>query len=172
MHKSGGWIVAIGALEIGINIKGIVYVIHVDWPYGLTSFVQQLGHGGRNGEVSDSIIIARVQHSSKHKWKEVTSEYSVESVDEEAIAAFMQSWTCRRRVLSHYLDRESSEGDYNKDSVFCDHCKVYNHGRIGQKGEEVKGGYKSKPDGEQDREHGSKQDREQGSKQDEEQGRK
>jgi superfamily II DNA helicase RecQ len=155
----GGWIVATGALGTGINIEGIVYVIHVDWPYGLTSFVQQSGRGGRNGEVSDSMIIARVQHSSKHKRKEVISEYSVESVDEEAMVAFMQTKTCRRRVLSHYMDREDGEVDCKStDSVFCDHCKVYNHCRISPKGEEVKGGYKSKPDGEQDGEQGGKQE--------------
>jgi ATP-dependent DNA helicase RecQ len=86
--------VATGALGTGVNIKGIIYVIHVDWPYGLTSFVQQLGRGGQNGEVSDSVIIAQVQYSSKHKRKEVTSDYSVESMDEEGIVAFMQSKTC------------------------------------------------------------------------------
>jgi superfamily II DNA helicase RecQ len=61
--RIGGWIVAISALGIGINIEGIIYVIHVDRLYGLTSFVQQLGYGGRNGEVSDSIIIVKVQNS-------------------------------------------------------------------------------------------------------------
>jgi superfamily II DNA helicase RecQ len=35
----GGWIVATRALGTGINIKGIVYVVHVDQPYGLTSFI-------------------------------------------------------------------------------------------------------------------------------------
>jgi superfamily II DNA helicase RecQ len=58
-----GWIVATGALGTGINIEGIIYVIHVDRPYGLTSFLQQSGRGGRNGEVSDSIIIVQVQNS-------------------------------------------------------------------------------------------------------------
>ena len=95
-HSVGGWIVATSALGIGVNIEGIIYVIHVDWPYGLTSFVQQSGRGGRNGEVSDSVVIARVQYSSKHKRKEVTSDYSVESADEEGMVAFMQSKTCRR----------------------------------------------------------------------------
>jgi superfamily II DNA helicase RecQ len=34
----GGWIAATGALGTGINIKGIIYVIYIDRPYGLTSF--------------------------------------------------------------------------------------------------------------------------------------
>ena len=36
--REGGWIVATRALGMGINIEGIVYVIHMDRLYGLTSF--------------------------------------------------------------------------------------------------------------------------------------
>jgi hypothetical protein len=35
---SCGWIVATGALGTGINIEDIVFVVHIDRPYGLTSF--------------------------------------------------------------------------------------------------------------------------------------
>ena len=54
---SGGWIVATGALGTGIDIPGVIYIIHLGRPYGLTSFMQQAGRGGRAGEISDSIII-------------------------------------------------------------------------------------------------------------------
>jgi hypothetical protein len=30
MYRGRGWIVATGALETGINIKGIVYVVYID----------------------------------------------------------------------------------------------------------------------------------------------
>ena len=55
---------ATGALSTGINIEGIIYVIHVGWLYRLTSFVQQLERRERNGEVSNSIIVAQVKNSS------------------------------------------------------------------------------------------------------------
>jgi len=125
MHAGSGWIVATGALGTGINIEGIVYVVHVDRPYGLTSFVQQSGRGGRNGEVSESIIIVRVQQTSGWQRKEVLGAYSVEAVDEEAMTAFIQARTCRRKVLSQYMDVESGPSDcHSTDSVFCDWCKV------------------------------------------------
>lgn len=38
VQSSGGWIVATGALGTGINIEGIIYVVHIDCPYGLISF--------------------------------------------------------------------------------------------------------------------------------------
>jgi superfamily II DNA helicase RecQ len=60
-----GWIVATGVLETGINIEGIVYIVYVNQLYRLTSFIQQSGQRGQNGEVSDSIIIAQVQNNSR-----------------------------------------------------------------------------------------------------------
>lgn len=122
----GGWIVATGALGTGVNIEGIRYVIHVGRPYGLTSFVQQSGRGGRNGEVSESMIITRVEQSSGHRRSEVMSEYSVEQVDEDAMTEFIQSTECRRRVLGRHMDRgvgvESSCSI--SDSVYCDRCRM------------------------------------------------
>jgi superfamily II DNA helicase RecQ len=128
----GGWIVATGALGTGINIEGIVYVVHVDRPYGLTSFAQQSGRGGRNGEISESIIITRVANSHAHKRSGIMSEYSVEQVDEDAMTEYIQARTCRRVVLGRYFDRADNNDNgsgsgsmdcHSTDSVFCDWCK-------------------------------------------------
>jgi superfamily II DNA helicase RecQ len=40
------WIVVTSGLGTGINIKGIVAVIHVDAPWGIMDFIQQTGQGG------------------------------------------------------------------------------------------------------------------------------
>ena len=135
--RAGGWIVATGALGTGINIEGIIYVVHVSRPYGLTSFMQQSGRGGRDGEVSESVIFVRVQNS--HDWrgqrrKEVLCAYSVEEADEEAMTAFILTSTCRRKVLSQYMDQASGEHSaatdcISTDSVYCDRCKATNKPR-------------------------------------------
>ena len=101
--RIGGRIVATGTLRTGVNIKGILYVIYIDRLYRLTSFVQQSRRGGRNKEVSNSIIIVKVQNS--HDWrglrrKEILSAYLVKEVDKEAMTAFIKASTCRRKVLS------------------------------------------------------------------------
>jgi superfamily II DNA helicase RecQ len=62
---SGGWIVATGALGTGINIPGIVYIIYLGRPYGLTSFMQQAGRERRAGEISDSIMILPSNNNSR-----------------------------------------------------------------------------------------------------------
>jgi hypothetical protein len=125
VQGAGGWIVATGALGTGINIEGIVYVVHIGRPYGLTSFVQQSGRGGRNGEVSESIIITRVENSSGRRRSEIMSEYSVEQIDEDAMTEFIQSTRCRRQVLSRYMDGEPDGGSCSQtDSIFCDRCRM------------------------------------------------
>lgn len=120
----GGWIVATGALGTGINIEGIIYVVHIDRPYGLTSFVQQSGRGGRAGEISDSIIIVRVKNTSGRRRSEILSEYSVEQIDENAMTEFIQSTQCRRVVLGRYLDVGEAVDCQSIDGVFCDQCKA------------------------------------------------
>ena len=119
----GGWIVATGALGTGINIKGIIMVVHIDRPYGLTSFVQQSGRGGRNGEISESIIVVRVKQTSGWKRKEIISDFTVEQVDEDAMTEFIQSKGCRRIVLGKQLDGDTKGTDcISTDSVLCDQC--------------------------------------------------
>lgn len=79
---SGGWIVATGALGTGIDIPGVIYIIHLGRPYGLTSFMQQAGRGGRAGEISDSIIILPSSGSGSGQFpapqQELVNIYSVE----------------------------------------------------------------------------------------------
>jgi ATP-dependent DNA helicase RecQ len=127
-HGTGGWIVATGALGTGINIEGIEWVVHAGRPYGLTSFVQQSGRGGRSGEISNSVITTPVEESQPRN-KHIT-EYSVEAVDEDAMTTYNQTQECRRKVLHHYFDR-TVEGVVrtdcmSTDSVLCDmsgHCR-------------------------------------------------
>jgi hypothetical protein len=142
--RSCGWIVATGALGTGINIADIVFVVHIDRPYGLTSFAQQSGRGGRGGEVSDSIVIVRVQTTSGRRRKEVLSEYCVEQVDEDAMTEFLQVSGCRRQVMAKYFDGEMEGADCRStDSILCDWCCV-NLRRptaLGYQNEEIRGEY-------------------------------
>lgn len=130
VQGAGGWIVATGALGTGINIEGIVYVVHVGRPYGLTSFVQQSGRGGRNGEVSESIIITRVENSHGRRRSEIMSEYSVEQIDEDAMTEFIQGQGCRRQVLGRHMDGDQDGSSCSQtDSVFCDRCRMGSRAR-------------------------------------------
>jgi superfamily II DNA helicase RecQ len=126
---SGGWIVATGALGTGINIPGIIYVVHIDRPYGLTSFVQQSGRGGRGGEISQSIIVIRVDSTHSYKRQGIMSAYSTEQIDEDAMTEFVQSRECRRVVLGQYLDGDEGIGRdcRTMDWAYCDICRARSH---------------------------------------------
>ncbi|KPA35170.1 recq family helicase, partial [Fusarium langsethiae] len=51
-RNTSRWIAATTGLGTGIDIEGIVAVVHMEKPYGLVDFVQQIGRGGRRaGEV-------------------------------------------------------------------------------------------------------------------------
>ena len=122
----GGWIVATGALGTGVNIGGIRYVVHIDRPYGLTSFVQQSGRGGRGGEVSESIIVVGVERSQSRRRPGIMSADSTEQVDEEAMTEFVRSPGCRRQVLARWLDGqpEAAVDCHQGGWVLCDRCSV------------------------------------------------
>ncbi|KFY25538.1 hypothetical protein V493_04595 [Pseudogymnoascus sp. VKM F-4281 (FW-2241)] len=94
LSSLGGWIVATGALGTGINIHGIVEVIHIDRPYGLTSFAQQLGRGGRDGEISQSTIITRVASGASIRATALQSNYTVEKMDDDVMTDYIQSQGC------------------------------------------------------------------------------
>src|SRR5271165_65731 len=77
---------------------------------------------------------------------EISSAYSVEEVDEEAITAFILAPTCRRKVLSQYMDPESDKVDCSStDSVFCDRCKGSSRPRP-QIGQVVQVGLEARPE--------------------------
>jgi superfamily II DNA helicase RecQ len=124
---SGGWILATGALGTGVNIADIIYVVHIDRPYGLTSFMQQSGRGGRSGEVSDSIVVISGSNGSgsgNSHGQGVVSVYSVEHQDETALEQFLTSATCRREVLAREFDGDlKGSSCIETDSIRCDRCE-------------------------------------------------
>ena len=123
---SGGWIVATGALGTGIDIPGVVYIIHLGRPYGLTSFMQQAGRGGRAGEISDSIVILPSSGNGQFPAprQERLNTYSVEAQDEAALTEYLESGSCRRAVLARHLDGDIDATSCTAtDSILCDQCQ-------------------------------------------------
>ena len=125
---SGGWIVATGALGTGIDIQGVTYIVHVDRPYGLTSFMQQSGRGGRGGEESKSFVIIR-SGGGRRRHAALVTAYTVEDKDEEALSEFLSTQSCRRAVLAQYMDGVSTGAEcVRSGSVLCDQCRRHNDG--------------------------------------------
>ena len=83
-------IVATNALGLGIDMPNIRAVVHVDGPRSMRDFRQESGRAGRNGEVSDSIIMPPPDTDTEHS--------------EVQMAPFMHGQTCCRLILDGYLD--------------------------------------------------------------------
>ena len=142
-HGSGGWMVATGALGTGIDIAGVVYIIHLGRLYGLTSFMQQAGRGGRAGEISDSMII--LPSSGRGQFlaprPELVNAYSVEAEDEAALTEYLESSSCRRAVLARHLDGHlEATSCIAMDSVLCDRCQTLPEPRETEEGSSNRGG--------------------------------
>jgi hypothetical protein len=94
------WIVATTGLGTGVDIQGVVGVIHMRQPYGMVDFAQQTGRGGRRkGEVVDSIIVT----DGIAPWSDEFGS-DVDQENREAVDAFIHGTDCRRMVLGTFLD--------------------------------------------------------------------
>ncbi|SLM37315.1 Zinc finger, C2H2 [Lasallia pustulata] len=98
--EGSGWIVATTALGTGIDIGGIVGIIHMEQPYGLVDFVQQTGRGGRRpGEVVESIIVM----NRRPAWRDKHAS-NIEHMNQSAMDWFVDETECRRKTMGTFMD--------------------------------------------------------------------
>lgn len=117
--RGSRWIAATTGLGTGIDIDGIVAIVHVDQPYGLVDFVQQTGRGGRRaGEVVDSVVVynGRPPREDRHCGL-------VEEANQSSMSAFMDTTGCRRAVISAVMDGNAGETcEDMAGAELCDRC--------------------------------------------------
>ena len=111
--EHGGLIVATSALGTGVDFPGIVFVLHVDVPYGMIDFAQESGRAGRAGEDVDSVIVVEEGRVEQMAAK-------LQGVDETVISEFVATRACRRIIMSEYLDGRKVE--CSGDLARCDRC--------------------------------------------------
>ncbi len=109
-------------LGTGVDIPGIVGVIHMEQPYGMVDFIQQTGRGGRRaGEIVESVV---VMDEKKVRMDEKRSD--VEHLNHQAMVWFVESQVCRRVTLGMFLDVgvEGSGQDCEQlQAEMCDRCR-------------------------------------------------
>ncbi|WXC51053.1 hypothetical protein QX201_010758 [Fusarium graminearum] len=120
-HNTSRWIAATTGLGTGIDIEGIVAVVHMEKPYGLVDFVQQIGRGGRRaGEVVRSVIIhdGRPPREDQHR-------SFVDDINQAQMEAFVSTLGCRRAIISAFMDGVAGETckDIN-GATLCDRCEL------------------------------------------------
>src|SRR5579871_5449988 len=103
-------VVATSALGMGVDIPDIRLIVHVDEPRNLLDYAQESGRAGRDGLMSQAIIIG---------WRETSEEM------EELMKRLMGkdgTRECRRVVMSEYLDGRFGRRGCEEGEEKCDVC--------------------------------------------------
>jgi superfamily II DNA helicase RecQ len=116
------WITATTGLGTGVDIKGIVGVVHMEQPYGIVDFVQQTGRGGRReGEIVESVV---VMDERPVRMDEKRSD--MEHLNHQAMQWFVEGRGCRRVTLGMFMDVGLEEGGQDCAQLhaeMCDRCR-------------------------------------------------
>ncbi len=113
--------VATVAFGMGIDKSNIRFVVHYDIPKNIESYYQETGRAGRDGLAAEALLlfgygdiaIARGLIESTHN----PERKRIELHKLNAIVAFAEASSCRRRILLGYFDEPMEE-----DCGNCDVC--------------------------------------------------
>lgn len=98
------------AFGMGVDKKNIRTVIHLDPPPTAESYIQEAGRGGRDGKISNAILLWSYENAKK------ALAYS-ENSRERVLHKFAESKSCRRQILLDALGGEKA---------VCSGCDICN----------------------------------------------
>ena len=113
--------VATVAFGMGIDKSNIRFVVHYDIPKNIESYYQETGRAGRDGSTAEALLlfgygdiaIARSLIENTHN----PERKRIELHKLNAMVAFAEASSCRRRILLGYFDECMEE-----DCGNCDIC--------------------------------------------------
>ena len=110
---------ATSALGAGIDIPGIVLVVHVGFMFDVFTFQQGAGRGGRGGKLAWSLTL--IQNS----WFERTGRTDPrrKSMPVRALESYLQTEICRQQPLSAYFNGNDAVTCSTLDANPCDLCQ-------------------------------------------------
>jgi ATP-dependent DNA helicase RecQ len=114
-------VVATVAFGMGIDKPNVRFVVHYDMPRHIEGYYQETGRAGRDGLPSMALLLYGLQDVvMARKLLDRTENEKQRRIDShklQAMVAFAESPTCRRRVLLGYFGQELGE-----DCGNCDVC--------------------------------------------------
>ncbi|KAF5239309.1 hypothetical protein FANTH_10012 [Fusarium anthophilum] len=117
------YIVATAALGTGIDVAGIIHVIHLEAPFSIIDYAQEAGRARRTGEpVTAEVIIKDKDWPDEDAAGEACLDISVREV-----RRLIRTRGCRRRLLGQCLDGDLRDckdlgGDDEAKVIRCDNC--------------------------------------------------
>lgn len=116
----GAWLVATSALGTGLDVGGIVCIIHAGRPNGLLSYLQQSGRGGRAGEIVRSIMVCPREATPAFPTT-LLEPSNIRHSDEAALTDYLTTEMCRRAQLTLYADGLAKTCE-EANATRCDTC--------------------------------------------------
>lgn len=117
----GGFIVATSALGTGLDIGGIVFVLHAGMPWGMVDYAQESGRAGRAGELVDSVVLVE-EGEVERRLAAPARAQGGGAADAAAMSSFIGASGCRRREMSKYLDGGAGVSCAELEAARCDRC--------------------------------------------------
>ncbi|GAK06794.1 DNA helicase RecQ [Geomicrobium sp. JCM 19038] len=116
-------IVATNAFGMGINKSNVRYIIHAQMPRTMEAYYQEAGRAGRDGEMSECILLFSSQDIQVQQFLLEQTQYSEERKKAEfqklrSMVNFCHTEQCLERYILDYFGDEQAS-----DCGRCLHCK-------------------------------------------------
>lgn len=123
-------VVATTAFGMGVNIPSVGFVVHMNLPPSIESYVQEIGRAGRNGSMADCLLIHAPDDASFHQRLANNTHPDNKKVAYGHIARMRalanQNWCRHKRIATYFGDLGSSDC-----RTLCDVCcEKYGHGDV------------------------------------------
>ncbi|MBM6549920.1 RecQ family ATP-dependent DNA helicase [Marinomonas ostreistagni] len=109
-------LVATTAYGMGVDLEHVRFVVHLDLPLSIESYVQEVGRAGRDGRAANALLFYGLQDILQ-TWQFVQLEQSDED-DFWALIAYLESLECRSKVIGGMFDEMREQGCGQ-----CDRCR-------------------------------------------------
>lgn len=123
-------VVATTAFGMGVNIPSVGFVVHMNMPPNIESYVQETGRAGRNGSMADCLLIHSPRDVGFH-WQMAGRTHPDNQKRAIAGVALMKGLanqsSCRHRtIVKHFGDEEANDCRNRCDAC----CRRFGHGDV------------------------------------------
>ena len=109
-------LVATTAYGMGVDLEHVRFVVHLDLPLSIESYVQEVGRAGRDGRMANALLFYGLQDILQ-TWQFVRLEQSDED-DFWALIAFLERLQCRPQAIGELFQEVVDE-----PCGQCDRCR-------------------------------------------------